>query len=114
MRNDKRPTLGTAEKKVLAACDINDPLEVKNALLQWGQVVWLDAPPAGLGEISLKVNTEMQDHIQKLNSHLYSNHPHAWDAGEFKSVFVVTAKNLEKKTNKAQQAQGKLQPLYKL
>ena len=114
INDNKKLTPGTAQKNVLAACDNNDPLEVKNALLQWGNAVWLDDPPVGLAEIALRVDTKMQEHIQGLNSHLYSSHQNAWDAGDFKTVFVVTAKSLETNTNKAPQAQGKLQPLYKL
>lgn len=114
INGDRKLSHGAAEKKVLAACDINDPVEVKNALLEWGKAVWLDAPPVGLGEIALRTNNEMRDHIHGLNSHLYSSNPNTWDAGEFKSVFVVMAKSLEKNTNKVQQDQGQLQPLYKL
>jgi hypothetical protein len=108
-----KPDVRTSEKIVLEACDKNDPVKLKNALLEWGRAVWFDGPPLGLSEIAQRSGMDMHEQIHHLNNVLYSNQSGDWDGGGFKNVFIDAVKTLNQKKAK-QEPPGKLEPLYKL
>ncbi len=105
--------LGTAENNVLAACDNNDPVQTRDAILQWAVAQWADTPAVTMGEIGNRLGDEMHRQIQHLNSVLYSGKSQEWNGASFKSIFSEAIKNLKQKTARPE-PEGQLQPLHRL
>jgi hypothetical protein len=105
--------VGPAENNVIAACENNDPLKAKNALLEWAGAQWAHSAPVGLGEIAARTGGDMRDQINHLNRVLYSSQMIEWDGAKFKSVFSDAVAVLKQKHSRPE-PEGQLQPLHKL
>ena len=102
----------TAAKQVLEACKKNDPQTTRLQFLQWGKLAWPANPPQGLGDISLRMSSEMATEIKKLNDVLYSRNTSAWNGEGLVKIFSSESTRAVEKS--APTEQGKLEPLYRI
>ncbi len=67
-----------AEKAVKEACEQSDAVKAREAIIEWGGVVWSHHPPMTLQEIIERVPQSFADELNLLNRSLYSAGSHRW------------------------------------
>lgn len=73
-----RPSLKQSYKQLGKACLENDAKQCKDALLNWGQALFVDSAVFSLGELAGRVDPTLADKINELNSALYKNQLDNW------------------------------------
>jgi hypothetical protein len=63
------------------ACMEHNAAATRNALLEWGQVLWADVPPHSLSEIAAHLGDRASIEITGLERALYSKDTMRWDGG---------------------------------
>lgn len=94
-------------KQLKTACQQNDSLAAKNALLTWGKQQF---GASSLGAIALHCEARLRDEILILNQHLYSQQANNWNGKKLYQTFCEN--NARKKIN--QQEELVLEPLHRL
>ena len=76
-----------------------DPVAVQNALLKWGNSVWVDDPPQGLEQIGDRI-PKLKKGIKTLNSALYSSKQSEGTFKELRNDFLaMNLDEIEKNKN---------------
>lgn len=70
--------LSGALKTLRQACNNNDPVATKDALLQWGRVYLPHHSVTSLADIATVTNDEIAAEIKSLSECLYRQHPENW------------------------------------
>jgi len=73
-----KPSLKQSYKQLGKACLENDAKQCKDALLNWGQALFVDSAVFSLGELAGRVDPTLADKINELNSALYKNQLDNW------------------------------------
>lgn len=104
------PTLRSARKAIHEACERNDPVATKAALLSWAQAKWQSDSPRSLGRIGLCLgDTRFKAELEALDQVLYARSSEAWDGATFWSV-AQQALSLNRRSTPA--PEHALPPLY--
>ncbi len=105
LRLDERPYVQMLQK----ACELSDAQAAKNALLNWGKVLWPEDHPGNLNELSRVTGGPLGAQLLMLNTYLYSNKNAPWNATNLWQAFT----RFEKPSDSAEPLEGELLPLYK-
>ena len=103
-------SLRQTKKAIQIACQANDPIAAKDALLNWARLQYPENAITSLGSLQQQLPTNAQQELTILNQQLY--HPHfdkRWNGNEL----WQTIKNLPATTNKNNPDSAGLEPLYK-
>ncbi len=73
-----KPSLKKSYKQLGKACLENDAKLCKDALLNWGQAVFIEPPVFSLGDLAERVDQSLADKINELNTALYKNQIDSW------------------------------------
>ena len=114
-RMTQRVDLRKALKHLRAACITEDPVAVREALLQWGSVIWQNSPPQTLGQLACFCSEELAAHIKRLDQAIYGKSKWRradllWQAIERESPKMMVAKVAREKLA----AVKGLEPLHRL
>lgn len=110
-QGNKAAQLKQAIKSVKQACHEGGPDKLKQALIIWGQQVWLDSPATSLGEIGKRSPADLAEKIAQLNNSLYSQQKDPWDGDSFWQVFKSS---LASSARQQDRDTGDLEPLYRI
>ncbi len=108
---DKAPSDKQALKNIKQACQNNNARQVKDALIEWGQAIFNNNIHS-LGDLEHKVDNELAEKIQTLNTFLYRNNEDNWVCGELYSFCNKYTKNI-KNIKKSRINKESLEQLYK-
>ena len=109
-RADSNMTLRAACKALKSACDSNDPIRVRDALIAWAQARWPKDRPEQIQTIAERVGGEFADHIRGLERRLYGRSDGLWSAGILWELAAADEAKAEK--GPAPSPPG-LEPLYR-
>jgi len=110
--SQKTPSVKAALKDIKQACMNNDAQMSKDALIRWGQALFIDDSLHSLGDLSKKVDGKLSQNIQALNAYLYRNNNENWICNHlFDLCDKYTEK--EKSQSKSHITNDKLVDLYK-
>lgn len=99
----------TLRKKLINACEENDPRIAKAILLEWARCYWSDDKLLSLGDIAKKANKPLSGEILKLNEVLYGSKRLSWDGAGMKTII----ENLSKPVTKESKARANgIAPLH--
>ncbi len=85
---DEMSTRRESVKRLKEACLSGSAEQVKQALLDWGRMVWEQNPPLTLTDLAKRFdNKEFADQLENLNRVLYAGDVPDWDAKTFWAVF---------------------------
>ena len=106
-----KPSLKKSYKQLGKACLENDAKQCKDALLNWGQVIFAESPVYSLGELAARVDHALAEKINELNTALYKNQLDNWQCDEL----IALCKEFErvaaqKKDNAIKNELEKLKP----
>jgi len=109
------PSVKQAMKSLKLACDNTDAQAAKNALLDWGNALFVNQPSYSLGDLSSHVNAELAEKILLLNSSLYGGSQAEWKCNELYALCVKCSESINKEMNHSEKSTnaGKLEDLYK-
>ncbi|VAW59457.1 hypothetical protein MNBD_GAMMA08-1269, partial [hydrothermal vent metagenome] len=110
--NQKTPSVKAALKDIKQACMNNDAQMSKDALIQWGQALFIDDSLHSLGDLSKKVDGKLSQNIQALNAYLYRNNNENWICNHLFDLCDKYTKK-EKSQSKSHITNDKLVDLYK-
>lgn len=82
------------------ACDENDPVKVRLALLSMGRVLWPAQLNFNLNLMKLLVDNEFSDEITTLNNALYNYNTNNWQGSKLKAVTLDYLKSLSQESKK--------------
>ena len=105
---DQQNTIRETTKNVEKAFRSGDPGTVQNALLKWGNSVWVNDPPQGLEQIVERM-PELKNGINALNSVLYGKHQNGNSLEELHTDFRRISLS-DKRSNNNKYTQ--LKPMY--
>ena len=97
-------TLKTSLKYLKAACNQNNPQEIKKALLRWANIVFEEMDINSLSDIATLVDEPISSKVTALNSCLYSKGNKSWDAEDLYnlcSAFKVNKSTIKNSENSA-------------
>lgn len=98
-----------AEQRLKAACARNDPRAARDALLEWGRVLWAEHPPRGLGDLASRVDDSVAAQISALQQVLYAPAGGDWSGDAlYRAVTAFDHAAVERDTGRAEV----LKPLY--
>jgi len=108
-------SLKQALKDLQQACKNANAHASKDALLQWGQALFVDDRVHSLGDISSRVDSALSEKIQSLNSHLYRSHTDPWNCGQLHDLCIKFTDqfNTQQKRSQKKTAEAHLESLYK-
>ena len=109
LKGNQQYDIKSAVKKVKQALRDGEPVAVQDALLNWGNLVWLDDPPQGLEQIGDRI-PELKKGIKSLNSVLYGSKQYEATLEELKNNFLAMCSNEIKSNNNKKK--NNLSPLY--
>ncbi len=109
---NKTPSDKQALKNIKQACQDNNARQVKDALIEWGQALYNNNSIHSLGDLAHKVDGELAEKIQTLNTFLYHNNENSWVCGSLYSFCNKYTKN-QKTTTKINPNDNNLEQLYK-
>ena len=97
-----------AFKKIKQACHHAQPIDAKEAILNWAKIHWQDSAPNNLGDIAQRCGAQVSIELQTLNQILYSPHTEKQWEGKalwhaFKTYHVQQTR-MPKKTGKSELA----------
>ena len=104
--NSKEVSLKEAIKKLKQACNDNDPLATKNALLDWGKIKFNSH---NMAEIAAHCEARLRDEIYSLNQTLYAKQTTPWQG---KKLFQFFSEN-KAREKVAKNESDELDSLYK-
>jgi len=90
---NETPSLKLAIKNIKQACDKADAQEAKDALLEWGRVLFNNKPINSLTELSNNVDQSLADKINALNVYLYRNNTGHWKCDDLFDLCQTFTKN---------------------
>lgn len=96
-------------KQVRQACKQNEPVQTKQALLEWARTNWPDIKISSIDAIKELSGKDFCLHLDKLNHCLYGKTTDDWQGTEFLKSFE--SQSFEEK--RSVETNGKLEPLYK-
>ncbi len=103
--------LPAALKELRDSCQSKQAGRVKDALLDWAQIIWSKQPPANLQSLAQRVSPALANELTPLIRQLYANGEASWDA----SVIAREAALIKPQADNQQAAkQLPLQPLYRM
>jgi len=108
-------SLKQALKDLQRACENANAQASKNALLQWGQALFMNDGVHSLGDISSRVDSALSEKIQSLNSHLYRNKTDQWKCNQLYDLCVKFTDrfNTQQKQLQKENTEAHLESLYK-
>lgn len=68
----------TAVRVIKAACQANDPITTKAALMRWARLRWPEQPPASLADLGQRLADPSRSELAVLTRVLYGKDPGAW------------------------------------
>ncbi len=109
-----KQVMATARKELKRACDTNNALQAKNALISWASEVWKSSPPQGLSDIASRLSdSAAAKEIMELNRALYGNVASEWQGGS--NLWRALEETIYKAGQASKREKGKdcpLPPLY--
>jgi len=78
VHKNETPSLRLSMKNIKQACEKTNAQETKDALLEWGRVLFNNKPINSLTELSNNVDQSLADKINVLNVYLYRNNTDHW------------------------------------
>ena len=105
-----------ARRQLKIACDSNNPQQIKNALLHWGNALFTDQPLHSLGQLASRIDlqadtAELSQRLNQLNECLYNNSSDDWSCDDLLTLCQRFERRLAQQTPSADEAQ--LENLYK-
>jgi hypothetical protein len=111
----KEQNAPTTERQIITAlkqaCQSNDPVQARRALLQWAENHWTQDRLLSLDELERFFGGELGSEIQRLNQQLYGRSGENWQGETFWQSFQRQAKSEVLKKTRSQRL---LEPLHKL
>ena len=105
---ENNQSLKTRLKFLKAACNQNNPQEIKKALLHWANIVFEGNDINSLSDIEVLVDEPISSKLKALNACLYSADNNSWNA---KNLYdLCSAFKLDKNTNKNSKNAATLEP----
>lgn len=92
-------------KVLRSACQNDDPVQAREALILWGKHQFGDIE--NLAQLEQKVDPQLQREIRRLNLAKFSQSPTKWHGANLWTVFT----NVKKRNTKRDQSAGELAPL---
>jgi len=111
INNEIHEKSGKLMQQVESACRKNDPVACKRALLDWAATHWREQAPRSLGEISARLDNEINEPVDTLNNVLYGNNRSNWDGGQFWQAFHACVKN---RKSGPVTSTNSLEPMFKI
>ncbi len=96
-------------KQIKLACNKNDAIEAKKALLDWARQMWPNERINNINSIKPYCDIELQAKLDELNTSLYGKQDKSWDGKTFLTCFESQLFE----NNKSTAVKGNLEPLYK-
>jgi hypothetical protein len=82
-REPKEPPVHKQQAQLLKAArkaaSVSDAQGVRQALLDWGRLQWLDDAPRSIGELASRVEAPLRDELEKLSAVSYGREKNEWD-----------------------------------
>lgn len=103
-------SISKADKALKSACAKNDANACKDALIDWGRVLFPNEKPSSLGHLAGLAGEPLKSRIDELNQSLYSSNQPNWQSGD---LWEITRQLLQEVNNKNIPPVGSLEPLYK-
>jgi len=97
-------SLKTSLKFLKAACNQNNPQEIKKALLHWANIVFEGKDINNLSDIAALVDEPLSSKVTALNAFLYSEGNKSWDAKDLYnlcSAFKISKSTIKNSENAA-------------
>jgi len=107
----QNPSLKQTLNTLKQACDNNNAVASKDALLQWSHIVFTNKPAHSLGEISLRVDQTFADKINTLSACLYQGRANDWTCDDLYELCNQYTDTLNDKTTP--NTGDQLESLYK-
>jgi len=109
------PSVKKALKNIKQACENNDAQLAKNSLLDWDNALFINQPAHSLGELANRLDSNLAEKIQLLNSILYRDQTERWQCDQLYTLCIEFTEifNAEAQQNKKKDNAGNLESLYK-
>ena len=111
MGRQHKKNLKKNREEIYRACQVNDILVAKKALIEWAQMVWPSNPPISIGQIGARCGGMFEQQMRVLDRALYSKGI-AWEGYLMWEVFITQDFNTEDKIRETDSSG--LEPLHKL
>jgi hypothetical protein len=92
-----------------AACDANDAVAAKGALLAWAKMHWPGSPARSLGELAARLDGESQQSIHELSRVLYGGATEGWHGRSLRLAFEAYR---NRPVGNGGRSEAELEPLY--
>lgn len=97
-------------KQIKLACSNNNAIDAKNAVIEWGRLMWPNEKINNINSIKPYCNQELRLKLDELNHYLYGKQQQIWDGKAFLTCFESQV--FDKKADTKEK--GELEPLYKV
>jgi hypothetical protein len=104
-------SLSAASKRVKQACERNDALAAKQALILWAQAAWPETSSPSLSFLALKLDdSTLNQSLKELNEVLYASENRSWNGAKFWEIIAPRLKTPRSKTNNTLESLPSLYP----
>ena len=76
-----------ALKELRNACNQNDPVKTREALLEWARINWSDKHITSISLLKNYCSSEFKTKLDELNNSLYGKNNSQWNGKDFLKVF---------------------------